>query len=243
MLQYDPRQGLPTAAELPDSDGVPVDNELQILVPTLLHAILDLAWARRTDWFFGLNMGLYYHPNRPAVVPDGFLAVGARSRPGEQGRLSYVLWEENGLVPQFVLEVVSRSRGDEYKGKRSLYAQLGTRWYAVYNPHYWQRDGSEVLEVYRLEQGVYRQVTGARVWMPEVGLGLGRQRGQFRGWEREWLWWFDEVGAPYPSPMQAIAQERQQVERERQRVEQERQRADRAERELERLRRQLRGEE
>jgi hypothetical protein len=34
------RAGLPTAAELPDSDDRPVDSELQGLIPGLLKAIL-----------------------------------------------------------------------------------------------------------------------------------------------------------------------------------------------------------
>lgn len=36
MLQYDPLQSLPTAEDLPDRDGKPVDNELQIHVASLL---------------------------------------------------------------------------------------------------------------------------------------------------------------------------------------------------------------
>lgn len=40
MLKYSLLQYLPSAEELPDSDDTPVDNELQILVPTLLRAIL-----------------------------------------------------------------------------------------------------------------------------------------------------------------------------------------------------------
>jgi len=42
MIQYNPLQHLPTAEELPDSDDTPVDNELQILIPNLLRAILAL---------------------------------------------------------------------------------------------------------------------------------------------------------------------------------------------------------
>lgn len=44
MLQYDPLQSLPTAEDLPDSDGKPVDNELQIHVASLLGEILVWYW-------------------------------------------------------------------------------------------------------------------------------------------------------------------------------------------------------
>jgi len=75
MIQYNPLQHLPTAEELPDSDDTPVNNELQILIPNLLRAILALLWAEREDWFFGVNMGLYYDPKEPAIVPNAFLSL------------------------------------------------------------------------------------------------------------------------------------------------------------------------
>ena len=55
MLNYNPLECLPSSAELPDSDDTPVDNELQILIPNLLLAILAAIWQARDDWFFGIN--------------------------------------------------------------------------------------------------------------------------------------------------------------------------------------------
>lgn len=76
MLHYDPRQCLPSAAELPDADDTPVDNALQNLIPNLLEAILAIAWVDQMDWFFGVDMGVYYDPEKPVLVPDGFLSLG-----------------------------------------------------------------------------------------------------------------------------------------------------------------------
>jgi Uma2 family endonuclease len=76
LLHYNPLDCLPSAEELPDSDDTPVDNELQILVPHSLEDILALLWSERMDWFFGVNMGIYYDPNQPAVVPDAFISLG-----------------------------------------------------------------------------------------------------------------------------------------------------------------------
>lgn len=42
MVQYNPLQYLPSALELPDSNDTPVDNELQVLVLSLLRGILAL---------------------------------------------------------------------------------------------------------------------------------------------------------------------------------------------------------
>ena len=60
MLKYNLRHCLPTAEDLPDSDDTPVDNELQDLVPDLLRAIVALLWSDRQDWFFGVDMAIYY---------------------------------------------------------------------------------------------------------------------------------------------------------------------------------------
>ncbi|WP_017715323.1 Uma2 family endonuclease [Kamptonema formosum] len=76
MSEYNPQLYWPSAEDLPDSDGTPLGNQLQHLIPGLLEAILALVWANRTDWFFGAKMGLYYHPDKRAIVPDGFLSLG-----------------------------------------------------------------------------------------------------------------------------------------------------------------------
>jgi|GEM_PF-1894430 len=79
----------------------------------------------RTDWFFGVDMGIYYAPSYPPLVPDGFLSLGVERFIGEEGLLSYVLWEEDGIVPIFALEVVSKTYGGEYEKKKLDYALLG----------------------------------------------------------------------------------------------------------------------
>ncbi|MFO0210217.1 MAG: Uma2 family endonuclease, partial [Pseudanabaena sp.] len=32
---------------------------------------------------------------------------------------------------------------------------------------------------------------------PEIGLGLGYEKGEYIGWDREWLYWYDESGIRY----------------------------------------------
>ena len=105
MVHYNPLEYLPTEEDLPDSDDTPVDNELQILIPDLLRAILSMLWTDRMDWFFGVNMGVYYDPQLPAIVPDGFLSLGVPRRKSQRGRLSYLIWQEQ-VVPKLVLEFV-----------------------------------------------------------------------------------------------------------------------------------------
>ena len=228
MVQYNPLQYLPTAEELPDSDDTPVDNELQILIPILLRAILALLWADGMEWFFGVNMGVYYEPDKAAIVPDGFLSLGVeRYKAGGRLRLSYVLWQENNTVPQWVLEVVSKTPGGEYDDKMTKYAQIGVLYYVIYNPDYGRRDKHDPFEVYRLLNGVYVRQTGNPVWMPEIGLGIGCEVGTHEGCTREWLYWYDQLSRRFPTQANVIEQERQRAEQSQQQLEQERQRAER----------------
>jgi Uma2 family endonuclease len=231
MLHYNSLHCLPSSAELPDSDDTPVDNELQNLIPNLLEAILALAWADHEDWFFGVDMGIYYAPSQPAIVPDGFLSLGVERFIGEEGRLSYVLWEEDGIVPTVALEVVSKTYGGEYEQKKVDYAELGVLYYVIYVPSRHLRRKRQRLEVYRLVEGRYvlqsgdSCAPGVRIWMPELGLFLGRERGTYLGRTREWLYWYDRDGTRLTTPEEAAAQGYQ-------RAEQERQRAEKAEQEL-----------
>ena len=204
------RFSLPSEFDLPDSDDQPVDNELQLLLLTLLRAVLSLAWADRNDWFLGVNLGLYYDPKQPAIGADAFLSVGVpRYRGSERGlRLSYLLWQEQ-VVPQWVLEIVSQQPGGEYDKKLAKYAEIGVLYYVIYNPEYWRRDQHEPFELYRLEQGRYVRQAGEPLWMPELGLGIGRGQGLHEGIEQEWLYWFDERGNRYPAPIDVISLERQ----------------------------------
>lgn len=231
MVQYNPLQYLPTEEDLPDSDDTPVDNELQNLLPALLRGILSLLWAERMDWFFGVNMGVYYEVGKPAIVPDGFLSLGVPRRKRSRGRLSYVIWQEQ-VVPQLVLEIVSQTPGGEYDNKINKYARIGALYYVIYNPDYYRRDKHESFEVYRLVNGAYVRQFGNPVWMPEIGLGIGCEQGTHDGWPQEWLYWYDENGNKFPAPENIIVQERQRAEQEQQRAEQEKQRADEAQQQL-----------
>jgi len=208
MLQYNPLDCLPSAEDLPDSDDTPVDNQLQHLIPGLLEAILAMVWADRMDWFFGVDMGIYYDPNEPAIVPDGFLSLGVARFIDEDLRLSYVLWEENRL-PILVLEVVSQKRRGEYTSKMQQYADLGVLYYAVYNP---RRRRKPPLEVYHLVDGNYVLQRGNPVWLPEINLGIGRERGTYQGITREWLYWYDEQGQRLLTPEERILQAEQRAE-------------------------------
>ncbi|MCL1472149.1 Uma2 family endonuclease [Argonema antarcticum] len=206
MFNYDPKLRWPSAEDLPDSDDTPVDNELQDLIPSLLKAILALLWANRMDWFFGVDMGIYYNSQSPPIVPDGFLSLGVeRFVDEEELRASYAIWEEK-KTPIFALEVISGTYRGEFTTKKAKYAELGVLYYAVYNP---RRRRKPPLEVYRLVDGSYEYLPENPVWMPEIGLGIGREEGTYQGIRRDWLYWYDEQGQRLLTPEELVWKERE----------------------------------
>ncbi|AVQ70222.1 hypothetical protein MiYa_00403 [Microcystis aeruginosa NIES-2519] len=201
-LSYNKNRLLPSAEELPCSDETAVDNQLQNDIPNLLLSLLAFIWAERDDWYFGVDMGVYYNPDEPAIIPDGFLAIGVKHDTGERGRLSYVLWEEAYIMPILALEVISEKYNGEYEGKLADYQTLGILYYVIYNPLSGRRGrfkNRERLAVYKLIAGKYEllEPENNRVWLPEIGLALGYEQGEHIAWVREWLYWYDRSGNRY----------------------------------------------
>ncbi|MCY7283221.1 MAG: Uma2 family endonuclease [Cyanobacteria bacterium CAN_BIN43] len=223
MYQYELPRYLPTADELPCSDDTPVDNELQEIIPSLLKSILQILWADRMDWFFGIDMGIYTDPERPPIVPDGFLSLNVERFYDEELRLSYLLWEEE-IPPILALEVVSTTPGGEYTSKVDAYARMGVLYYVIYNP---KRRRKTKLEIYKLINGKYELQAANPLWMPEIGLGIGSERANYGALEREWLYWYDENNHRYPTPAEQIELERERASLESHRADRENQRAER----------------
>jgi Uma2 family endonuclease len=148
-------------------------------------------------------MGIYYTPSKPAIVPDGFLSLGVERFVGENGRSSYVLWEEEEIPPILALEVVSQTYNGEYEQKKIDYAELGILYYVIYAPTRLRRKRQH-LEVYRLVEGKYILQPGDKIWMPEIGLGIGREMGTYQGRIREWLFWYDQDGKRYQTPEEQL---------------------------------------
>jgi Uma2 family endonuclease len=238
MFQSELTRYLPTADELPCSDDTPVDNELQELIPGLLKSILMILWADRLDWFCGIDMAIYYDPEQPAIVPDLFISLGVERVYDEELRPCYVLWDEQS-VPSFVLEVVSITPGKEYTSKLDLYAKMGVLYYTIYSLEKVlhlgkpqdrtfrnsKRRRKPKLEIYKLVNNRYQLQDSNPLWMPEVGLGIGYERGDYSGLTRDWLYWYNEDGQRYPTPAEQIKQGKIEVTQAQIAVDRERQRS------------------
>ena len=144
--------------EYPSSDGKP-------LAETERHAIATVnAWqglkhyfAEHADVYVGMDMLLYFVEGDPrqSVVPDVFVVLGAPKLPP---RDNWLVWRE-GRVPDFVLEITSRTTRREDEGrKRQLYRRIGVTEYWQYDPTGDYLD--PVLKGARLVDDTYRPIAG-----------------------------------------------------------------------------------
>ncbi len=159
--------------EYPYSDG-------KVLMETDPHARsiidmrdqLDTHFKARQDAYVAGSMALYYRQGDLAavVVPDVFVVLGALHK---QARKSYLLWEEGGVVPSFVVEVASPSTSRrDATSKRATYEQMGVHEYWRFDPLGELIAGQ--LEGWRLEGGRYERVRAVRAggWHRSEALGL-----------------------------------------------------------------------
>jgi hypothetical protein len=65
--------------------------------------------------------------------------------------------------------------------------------------------------VHKLEKGEYKLQKDEPVWLTELELGIGREKGTYQGITREWLYWYDRQEKRYPTPEERIQQAQQRT--------------------------------
>jgi len=113
--------------EYPESDGLPM-AESDIAREYLIYGIeaLRIYFQSCPDVYVSGNLFIYYEQgNTKAIIaPDVFVVLGVENKQ----RICYKTWEENNKVPDFILEITSRSTVSQDQGiKKGLYAYLGVR--------------------------------------------------------------------------------------------------------------------
>jgi len=202
----------------PESDGEPM-GETEWHVVTLL-ALLHLLRERfkdRPEVHAGGNLFIYFEEGDPAqvVCPDLFVAFGAK--PGL--RRTWKTWEEDGLFPQVILELLSSStRRTDLGAKRGAYEALGVEEYFTYEPpdeyveprlRGWRRQGEVLvpLDPQRTDDG------RLRLDSERLGLFLEDEGDRLRFRDRE-------TGEPLPfAEEEAEARRKAEAEVERLRAE------------------------
>jgi hypothetical protein len=142
------------------------------------------------------DVGWFYQARNPAVVPDVLLSLDVTVPANlhvKQGH-SYYQWDI-GKPPDVIIEAVSDKLGGEESFKKSLYAQQGISYYAVFDPSHIL--SSDTLRTYERNGGRYH-LCDPGPW-PSIGLGLRLWEGKFEGFEDTWLRWCDAAGEIIPT--------------------------------------------
>ena len=151
--QLAPPPAAPAAPDpYPDSDGLPMaENTLQFDWIVKIKENLEIRFADDPEVFVAGDLLWYPVPDRGQtrpLAPDALVAFG---RPkGRRG--SYKQWEEGGIAPQVVFEILSPSNTPkELRAKREFYDRHGVEEYYVYDPdrnrlEIWRRGAAGGLE-------------------------------------------------------------------------------------------------
>ena len=208
-----------STVQYPDDDGQPMsDNTLQFKWIVLIKEGLETLFRHDPNVFVAGDLLWYPEEGKPKVrqAPDVMVVLGRPKR--ERG--SYKQWEEDGIAPQVVFEVLSPgNRLDEMLRKFRFYEKYGVEEYYIYDPDDgsligW-RGGDGGLEEITEMNGHVSQRLGVRF---EPGEGPNNLR------------IIGADGQPFLTHQELMEQaeaERQRAEAERQRAEAERQRAER----------------
>lgn len=201
----------PRGEDLPYDDGEPMESERHKKQMDLLQHSLLREWRDRDDVYVAANMALYFSETQAKRqdfrAPDLFIVLDTHNHV----RRSWVAWEEDGRLPDVIVELVSDTTEKVDRGvKKDIYARLvRVPSYVIYDPFTTQ------LEVYTLDLATRRyvaEVPDARglYRIPGVGLALGVREGSYLGVQGPWLRWFRDDGSVLETPEEAslVAEER-----------------------------------
>lgn len=186
----------------PDSDGMPMaDNTKQFRAIVTIQGNLEALFRERSDVFVAGDLLWYPVEGRPDIrrAPDVMVVFG-RPR-GDRG--SYRQWEEEGIAPQVVFEVLSPgNRLTEMAARFEFYDTYGVEEYYLYDPDSGDMSG------WQRRDGRLRFIPELDGWIsPRLGVRFARAA--------EGMWMYLPDGRPFLSFVELQAQ----AERERQRAE------------------------
>lgn len=150
----------------PESDGQPMaENTEQYDWLVKIKENLEILFAQDPNVFIAGDLLWYPVPDRRItgpLAPDVMVAIG---RPkGYRG--CYKQWEEGGIAPQVVFEVLSPSNSArEMADKLAFYDTYGVEEYYVYDP------SPNLLEVWLRQDGRLRRMAHIKGWTsPRLGI-------------------------------------------------------------------------
>jgi Uma2 family endonuclease len=201
----------PRGEDLPYDDGEPMETERHRKQMQLCVESLELAWADRDDVYVAGNMALYFSmtqaKNQDFRAPDVFVVLGTAKRE----RKSWVVWEEDGKLPDIVIEITSPSTEAFDRGaKKRIYGSvLHVPFYAIFDPF------TGKLDAYELAGGALREIepdAEGRVACAPARLLLAVREGTYLGVTCPWLRWLDLEGNVLPHGGERLHAEQARVD-------------------------------
>ncbi|MGB3787628.1 MAG: Uma2 family endonuclease [Phormidesmis sp.] len=153
------------SALYPDSDGQPMaDNTKQFRWITTIKGNLERLFVADENIFIAGDLLWYPVEGKPKIrqAPDVMVAFG---RPkGDRG--SYRQWQEAGIAPQIVFEILSPgNRPGEMLRKLNFYQRYGVEEYYIYDP-----DDNELNGFQRVDKSL--QLVGEMAGWVSPRLGI-----------------------------------------------------------------------
>ncbi len=173
----------------------------------LLLTCLERLWSNRNDFFAGGNLSIYYssrqRKSEDVKGPDFFVVLDTERKE----RKSWVVWDEDGKYPNFILEVLSDSTAQTDRGlKKQIYQDVfRTPEYFWFDPYKFEFKGFR--RNYRQYEEIEPNERGW-LWSEELQLYLGILNEQLR--------FFTPDGQLVLTPEEGEEKERQRAERLRQ---------------------------
>ncbi len=186
----------PDISHIETENDDPVDNLFSAKQQRLLSEALNISWQENRPFLADVDIGVFYSPHQPPLVPDMFLSMGIdvpEDYWAKEGR-SYFVWNY-GKPPDVVIEIVSNREGGEADRKLYEYARIGIPYYAIYDPQ--RLIQNEPLVVYESVAGEY--LPRPDFDMQRIGLSLQIWHGIFDDMQGEWIRWTDLDGNLIPS--------------------------------------------
>jgi Uma2 family endonuclease len=208
----------------PDDDSLPMsDNTLQFEWIVTLQGNLDALFRENPTVFVGGNLLWYAVEGSPEIrtAPDVLVVFG---RP-KVYRGSYKQWQEDGIAPHVVFEVLSLgNQEDDLSRKFEFYERYGVEEYYLYDPE------GVALSGWRRENNALRVIEDKHGWVsPRLGIRFelsGEELVSFRADDERFL---------------TLRELKEEQEREHNRANEAQQRANEAQQRAERLAAQLRA--
>ena len=206
-------------------DDEPVDNFPSEKQQRLLVNSLYSSNHLERPFVAAANVGVHYQPGVPAIVPDVFLSLNAKTVDGDdimdKENRTYYVWKMK-KPPEVVMEIVSNRKGNETDHKFEKYATVGAKYYVILD--HLRQAQDELLTVYELVDGHYELRDD--YLLPEVNLSLTILDDTFEDMRWSWVRWCDLEGTMIPMADELAAQEQERADQEQERADQEQERAD-----------------